>query len=166
MLAEVLYDELRAMARQRLRLEREDHTLQPTALVHEAWMRLVDQTRVDLRGRAHFLALASQSMRRILVDHARKKKSAKRGGRWQRVGLESGFAPAPGSDPLDLVALDAALTTLRKLSERQAQVVELRFFGGLELKEVAQVLEVSLSTVERDWRFASAWLTEELRGTG
>lgn len=160
-LAELVYDELRGLALGYLSRERQDHTLQPTALANEAWLRLIDQERVEWRGRQHFLAVAAQAMRRILVDHARKRRSGKRGGEWGRVPLD-GFELAAGQEEVDVVDLDGALARLEELSERQARVVELRFFGGLELKEAAEVLEVSLSTVERDWRFASAWLSERL----
>jgi len=165
-LADELYGEMRAIAERRLARERVDHTLQPTALVHEAWMRLADQTRVDVEGRSQFLALAAQAMRRILVDHARGKRRAKRGGGWRRVELDadSSVAAAPRDEDgeVDLIALDDALGKLRSVSERQARVVELRFFGGLEVRDVADVLGVSVSTVEREWRFANAWLAAEL----
>jgi len=160
-LLELVYDELRGLAGGYLRSERADHTLQPTALAHEAWMRLVDQSRVQWQGRAHFLAVAAQAMRRILVDHARSKKRQKRGGAWQRVELDPELVQT--AESLDLVALDSALEKLKALDARQAQVVELRFFAGLPVKEVAEVLGVSVGTVERDWRFASAWLAATLR---
>ena len=161
-LFELVYDELRRLAGRYLQAERPDHTLQPTALAHEAWMRLTDQSRVEWEGRSHFLAIAAQAMRRILVDHARSKKREKRGGGWQRVALDPDVSPGR-KESLDLVELDSALEKLRGLHERPSQVVELRFFAGLPEREVAQVLGVSVGTVERDWRFASAWLSEALR---
>jgi RNA polymerase sigma factor (TIGR02999 family) len=157
----LVYDELRSLAAALLERERPDHTLQPTALVHEAWMRLIDQRETEWRDQRHFLAIAAQAMRRILVDHARARRRIKRGGEWARV--EAGEAEGAAADPdLDLVAVDAALTKLRSVAERPARVVELRFFGGLASPQVADVLEVSLSTVEREWRFARAWLASEL----
>lgn len=162
-LLSLVYDELRGLASGYLKSERADHTLQPTALAHEAWMRLVDQSRVQWQGRAHFLAVAAQAMRRILVDHARSKQRQKRGGAWQRVELDPELVQT--AESFDLVALDAALERLKELDARQAQVVELRFFAGLPVKEVAEVLDVSIGTIERDWRFASAWLAATLRGS-
>jgi RNA polymerase sigma factor (TIGR02999 family) len=155
-LLQLAYEELRRLAAAYLDRERPDHTLQPTALVHEAYLRLVDQTRAELRDQEHFLAVAAQAMRRVLVDHARRKRAAKRGGQWGRVELDSRLL-RPG-DGLDVLALDAALERLRELAPRQAQVVELRFFGGLEMTAVARVLGTSLSTVEREWRVARAHL--------
>lgn len=160
-LLSVVYGELRAIAASYLSRERVDHTLQPTALVHEAYLKLVDQERVEWQGRAHFLGVAAQAMRRILIDYARTKKRAKRGGQWHRVELEPG-ALNDEEDSLDLLALDDALIALAELSERQAKVVELRFFGGLSNESVAQALDVSETTVERDWRVARAWLLARL----
>ncbi len=158
----LVYDELRAVAVRRLAAERADHTLTPTALVHEAYIRLVDQDRVEWRGRAHFFAIAARMMRRILVDHARRKQAERRGGGAVHVTLGS----AGGSDDderiHDLLALHDALERLAALDDRQASVVELRFFGGLEVEETAHVLDVSPSTVKRDWAFARAWLLAEL----
>jgi RNA polymerase sigma factor (TIGR02999 family) len=160
----LVYDELRAVAVKRLAAERPDHTLTPTALVHEAYMRLVDQDRVEWRGRAHFFAIAARMMRRILVDHARRKRAASRGGGKVHVTLGNASASHGGDDPgiTDLLALHEALDRLAALDERQASVVELRFFGGLEINEVAVALDVSASTVKRDWAFAQAWLQAEL----
>ena len=159
----LVYDELRNLAGAQLSRERSDNTLQPTALVHEAWMRLIDQNRVAWQGKRHFLAIAAQAMRRILVDHARGKRRAKRGGSWRRVELDDeAFPQADGG--IDVVELEEALTKLAELSKRQASVVEMRFFGGLATEEIAEVLGVTRRTVERDWRFARAWLYEELAG--
>ena len=159
----LVYDEFRALARHYLNQERPNHTLQPTALVNEAYMKLVDQTRVDWQGRSHFFAVAAQAMRRILVDHARSRQRDKRGGGRARVALDEAVALAPEKDE-DVLALDEALEKLAKLDERQAKVVELRFFGGLSVDEVAEALGVSKRTVEGDWTFARAWLSRELRG--
>lgn len=163
----VVYDRLRAMAGAYFREQRSDHTLDPTALVHEAFLRLVDQTRVGGEDRAHFFAVAARAMRLVLADHARRKRAAKRGGEWRRVTLAR--LPAGASDEaLDLLALDEALDKLSSLNERHAQIVELRFFSGLSVEEVARVLDCSKSTVESDWRLARAWLNRELteRGEG
>jgi RNA polymerase sigma-70 factor (ECF subfamily) len=156
----LVYDELRALAESYLQHERPDHTLQATALVHEAYMRLIKQENVDWRNRAHFFAVAAQAIRRILVDHARGHQSAKRGGDRKRVGLDQDLA-VPESD-VDLLALDEALQELARLHERQARIVELRFFGGLSLKEVAEYLEVSRRTIDGDWHMARAWLRGKL----
>jgi RNA polymerase sigma factor (TIGR02999 family) len=161
-LLELLYGELRRVAAGYLELEPGGHTLQPTALVHEAFLRLIDQREVEWRGRAHFLGLAAQAMRRILVDHARAKRRSKRGGGWARIELEPGVAVDLDGD---LVAVDDALSRLREVSERAARVVELRYFGGLAIEAAGEVLGVSPSTVEREWRFARAWLARELAGS-
>jgi RNA polymerase sigma factor (TIGR02999 family) len=158
----LVYDEFRALARHYLAQERANHTLQPTALVHEAYMKLVDQTRVDWQGRSHFFAVAAQAMRRILVDHARSRQRDKRGGGRARVVLDEAVALSPQKDE-DVLALDEALERLAALDPRQAKVVELRFFGGLSVEEVAEALKVSKRTVEGDWTFARAWLSRELR---
>ncbi len=160
----LVYDELRALAESYLRRERSDHTLQATALVHEAYVRLIDQRDVEWRNRAHFFAVAAQAIRRILVDHARTHKRAKRGGGYQRVQLDADVAALPETD-IDLLALDEALRRLADLHARQAQIVELRFFGGLSLKEVAEYIGVSPRTVDGDWSMARAWLRREL-GSG
>jgi RNA polymerase sigma factor (TIGR02999 family) len=160
----LVYDELRALAESYLRRERSDHTLQATALVHEAYVRLIDQRDVEWRNRAHFFAVAAQAIRRILVDHARTHKRAKRGGGYQRVQLDADVAALPETD-IDLLALDEALGRLADLHARQAQIVELRFFGGLSLKEVAEYIGVSPRTVDGDWSMARAWLRREL-GSG
>jgi len=158
----LVYDEFRALARHYLAQERMNHTLQPTALVHEAYMKLVDQTRVDWQGKSHFFAVAAQAMRRILVDHARSRQRDKRGGGRARVVLDEAVALSPQKDE-DVLALDEALEKLATLDPRQAKVVELRFFGGMSVEEVAEALGVSKRTVEGDWTFARAWLGKELR---
>jgi len=163
----VLHDELRDMAHRYMRHERAGHTLQTTALVNEAYLRLVDLKGTDWEDRGHFLAVCAQVMRRILVDAARKRLSAKRGGKLVRVNHSTAVdfeqLPASGSDrAADLCALDDALDTLSEIDPRRAQVIELRFFGGLSVEETADVLNVSPQTVMRDWRIARAWLAREL----
>lgn len=157
----LVYSELRRIAFACLRNERRDHTLQPTALVHEAWIKLADHPG-DCESRNHFLSIAAQAMRRILVDHARARSAEKRGKNADRVTL---YDPpeSPAQSPVDVVALDDALTHLQTLNERQAQVVELRFFAGLPVDDVAAVLGVSRSTIEADWRMARAWLAVRLK---
>ncbi len=157
----LVYDELHGLAEHFMAQERVDHTLQATALVNEAYMRLIDQTQVDWQGRVHFCAVASQMIRRILVDHARKRSAAKRGGGASRVDLTD-ILDLSQEIGVDLLGLDEALQELRGLHERQARVVELRFFGGLNVQETAAVLEVSPRTVKGDWRLARAWLRERL----
>jgi RNA polymerase sigma-70 factor, ECF subfamily len=159
-----VYDELRRLATAYLRRERADHTLQPTALVHEAYMRLSVQERVEWRNREHFLGVAAAMMRRVLVDHARGHKRDKRWGGLRLPLTEAdGYAEGEGED---LVALDDALTKLARRHPQKSRVVELRFFGGLSIEETARVLEVSNSTVERDWKFARAWLAREIDPSG
>lgn len=159
----VIYDDLREMAERLMREERSGHTLQPTALVHEAYLRLVDQTRVEWRDRTHFFAVAATAIRRILVDHARSHLAAKHGGRRERISLEAaGDAEAPTED-VDLPALDEAMARLADFDERKSRIVELRFFAGLSIEETGEVLGVSHATVERDWSLARAWLYRELR---
>ena len=157
----LIYDELRRLAAHYLRRERQGHTLQPTALVHEAYLRLVDQTQTRWENRAHFFGAAAQAMRRILVDHARQHKAAKRGGAEQRVTLDEGLAFAPERG-LDLLALEDALIKLEQVDPQRSRLVELRFFGGLSTEEVAEVMGVSAATVSRQWRAAKAWLHREL----
>ena len=165
----LVYDEMRRLAGSYLRNEGAGHTLQPTALAHEAYIRLLDQRQVSWQNRAHFMGLAAQAMRRILVDHARRRDAQKRGGGAMRVTLEvadaAGEALSTGP-PLDVPAeeLDQALDRLAALDERQARVVELRFFTGLSIEEAAEALEVSPATVKRDWTLARAWLHRELKG--
>lgn len=156
-----VYGELRNLARKYFQRERTDHTLQPTALVHEAYMQLVDQTRVNWRGRIHFFAVAAQAMRRILVDHARRHGAVKRGGGIGRVTLDEALVPGMQPDQ-DLLALDDALVKLAQLDARQARIVELRFFGGLSVAEVATVLDMSKRTAEREWTMIRSWLRREL----
>jgi len=157
----LVYDELRRLASRYLARERPDHTLQATALVHEAYLRLIDQTRVSWQNRAHFIAVAASMMRRILVDHARLHTTEKRGGRRQKLSLDEAISFSKGKD-LDIVALDDALGDLARLDPEQSRIVELRFFGGLTLEETAEVTGVSLSTVRREWEMAKAWLYDQL----
>jgi RNA polymerase sigma factor (TIGR02999 family) len=163
-----LHDELRHMAHRYMRHERAGNTLQTTALVNEAYLRLADVNGLDCQDRVHFLAVCAQVMRRILVDAARKRASAKRGGKLARVSHSTAVdfeqLPAAGSDrAADVCALDDALNTMSQMDPRRAQVIELRFFGGLSVEETAEVLNVSPQTVMRDWRIARAWLARELR---
>jgi RNA polymerase sigma factor (TIGR02999 family) len=157
----LVYDELRALAGAYLARERIGHTLQPTALVHEAYLRLVDQTQVRWRGRVHFLAIGARMMRRVLIDYARRRQRGKRGGDRRRVTLPA-VAHQQQLDLEDLLALDDALTRLTELSPRQARVVELRYFSGLGVDETARFLGVAKRTVEGDWTHARAWLKREL----
>ena len=163
-----VYDELRRLARAYMSRESPGHTLQPTALVHEAYLKLVDQTRVDWKGRTHFFAVGARVMRRLLVDHARERGALKRGAGWQRVTLSAAFEGLPGGGlaPERLLDLNAALERLAELDEREAKIVTLRFFGGLTVEQVAQALDVSERTVENDWRHAQSWLKLELSGGG
>jgi len=156
-----VYTELRALAARYLHRERKDHTLQPTALVHEAYLKLVGQTRVDWQGRARFLAIAAQAMRQILVDHARRHRAAKRGGNRHRIALDDNLVIKSNRN-VDLLALEDALTKLAKLDLRQTQMIELRFFGGLSIAEVAKVMGMSKRSVEREWTMVRAWLRREL----
>ena len=162
-LVPLVYDELRRLAKRRMRLERPDHTLQTTALINEAYLRLVDVHKVHWQNRAHFFALCARLMRRILVDYARRRHYAKRGGGAQPISLDQSLPVAAGRSP-DLVAVDKALHALAEVDARKAQVVELRFFGGLTVEDTAEVLKVSPETVRRDWRIAKAWLLRELSG--
>lgn len=157
----LVYAELRRVAAGYMRRERPGHTLQATALVHEAYIQLVDQTRVTWRNRAHFFAVAAQIMRRILVDHARAHRAQKRGGDARKLTLEEAIGVF-GARDVALEALDDALSTLAQLDPRQGRIVELRFFGGLTIDETAEVLGVSAPTVEREWRMARAWLHSQL----
>lgn len=158
-----VYDELRRQAARYLRREHAGHTLQTTALIHEAYMRLVDQRNVQWQNRAQFFGIAAQMMRRILVDHARTKKRAKRGGSDVKVSLADATIPVEERD-LDVIALDEALTRLAEIDEQQSRVVELRFFSGLTVEETAEVMGISPATVKRDWSMAKAWLHRELSG--
>lgn len=158
----LVYDELRGLARGYMRRERDGHTLQPTALVHEAYGRLVDQ-QTPWENRSHFMAIAATAMRRVLLDYARKQQAAKRGGGLACVTLNEEVALGDDAQ-LDVLALDRALERLSEVDERAGRVVELRFFGGLNIEETAVALDVSPITVKRDWRFARAWLKRELAG--
>jgi RNA polymerase sigma-70 factor, ECF subfamily len=159
----LVYDELRRLAASALRHERPDHTLQPTALVHEAYLRLADEPQARWENRAHFLAVAARAMRRILVDHARGRNARKRGSGAARFPLEDveNAAVDPGQD-LDLVILDEALARLTALDPRQGRIVELRFFGGLSVEETGAVIGASPRTVKRDWQLARVWLKREM----
>ena len=158
----LVYEELRRQASRHLRKERAGHTLQTTALIHEAYLKLVDQRNVRWQNRSHFFAIASQAMRRILVDHARERNREKRGGAAENLPLEEAMFAVSKEKPVDLVALDEALTRLAELDRRQARIVELKYFGGLGNEETAEVLGVSNATVRRDWNFAKAWLHQQL----
>ncbi len=159
----LVYAELHRRAARFLRQERSDHTLQPTALVHEAYLRMLGQREMRLQDRAHFFALAARMMRRVLLDHARKRGTEKRGGRVVEISLEE--APEPSAEPgVDVLVLDDALTRLAAFDPQGASVVELRFFGGLSIEETAAVLGSSAATVTRRWRAARAWLYAELAG--
>jgi RNA polymerase sigma factor (TIGR02999 family) len=165
----VIYGELRRIASSQLRRERPDHTLAPTALVHELYLRLVDQRRATWQHRAQFFGVAAQLMRRILVDHARERQATKRGGSATRVSLEYALeeseaaGPAHGSDALEVLSVDEALSRLARLDADQARIVELRFFAGLTVEETAHLLNRSPRTIKREWRLARAWLYRELR---
>lgn len=159
----MVYEELRRRAKMYLRRERVGHTLQPTALVHETYLRLTKQERVIWQNRAQFYGVAAQMMRRILVDHARAHKMAKRSGQWARVSLADFVAPRQPHD-VDVLDLHAALDELASFDGRKSQVAELRFFGGLSLEETGHVLQISMATVEREWQAARAWLFSRLKG--
>lgn len=164
-LTPLVLHELRRLARLQMRGERHNHTLQTTALVNEAFLRLIDLRRIRWQDRAHFLALSARLMRRILVDHARTRNYQKRGGGAAIVTLDDVVISAPERGA-DLVALDEALENLARVDSRKSQVVELRFFGGLSIEETAEALGVSPETVQRDWRFAKVWLLREISGDG
>lgn len=157
-----IYGELRNLAARYLRRERIDHTLQPTALVHEAYLRLVDQTQVDWKNRAHFFGVAAQMMRRILVDHARSHQASKRGGEFQKVSLEENVDAAVEHSS-ELLALDSALEELAGFDEMKSRIIELRYFGGLTVEETAAALGVTPVTIKRHWRLAKAWLYGRLK---
>jgi RNA polymerase sigma factor (TIGR02999 family) len=157
----LVYAELRRLAAHYLRGERHDHTLQPTALVHEAYLRLTRMQEIDWQSRSHFFATAATLMRRILVDHARAQRAEKREGFREAVSLDDALVVSP-SRSVDLVALDEALEKLAKIDARRSRIVELRFFGGLSEEETAHVLGISARTVKRDWRVAKAWLYNEV----
>ena len=158
-----VYEELRQMAHGYLRRERGAHTLQPTALVHEAYLRLIDETQISWQGRAHFFGVAARVMRRVLVDHARTQAAAKRRAQSEALPLEAAQGIfAPGG--VDFVALDGALQSFSQVAPRPSEVVELKFFGGMTAREIGEVLQVSERTVVKDWEFARAWLRRELNG--
>jgi len=159
----LVYRELRRLARQCMRRERAGHTLQTTALVNEAYLRLVNSSRVEWHDRAHFFAIAAQLMRRVLVDEARKRHDQKRGGEFTRIALDEALMPAHQRE-FDLLALDEALQRLAQFAPRKCRVVEMRFFGGLSINETAAVLGVSADIVKREWRTAKLWLLHELSG--
>jgi RNA polymerase sigma factor (TIGR02999 family) len=160
-LVPLVYAELRRVAHRRMRDERPDHVLQTTALINEAYLRLIDINRVRWQNRAHFYAVAARVMRRILVDAARERDARKRGGEISHVAFDEALMPAPERDT-DLMALDAALGALARADSRRSRVVELRYFGGLSVEETAEVLGVCVETVARDWRLAKLWLLREL----
>lgn len=159
----LVYEELRRQASRFLRKERAGHTLQTTALIHEAYIKLVGQEQVDWQNRSHFFAIASQAMRRILVDHARSRHRDKRGGAVEALPLDEAIAVGAPQPNVDLIALDEALRRLEKLDPRQAKVVELRYFSGLTNEETAKALGLSSASVRNDWTMAKAWLREQLR---
>lgn len=164
-LFEAVFGELRRLAGDLMRTERTGHTLQATALVNEAYIRLVDDTKIDWRNRAHFFGTAARAMRQILVDHARQRGAAKRGGGWQRVTLDDAVALTAGRD-IEILDLDRVLTKLGEMDRRMARIVELRTFAGLSVEEVAQVLGVSIRTIHNDWRVAKMWLARQLSEGG
>jgi RNA polymerase sigma factor (TIGR02999 family) len=164
-LVPLVYKELHRLARIYMRREKAGHTLQTTALVHEAYVRLIDASKVRWQNRAHFFAVSAQLMRRILVDFARSRNYQKRGGDARRASFSEALKLSSHENP-DIVALDEALTTLANVDERKSQVVELRYFGGLSVEETAEALNVSPETVKRDWRLAKAWLLRHLEAEG
>lgn len=158
----LVYNDLRHLAVHYLQRERPDHTLQPTALVHEAYLRLIDQRSVNWQNRAHFYGVAAQMMRRVLVDYARAHRTEKRGGAAPKLSLDDAIGLSDKKEA-DLVALDEALTRLAALEPQQSRIVELRFFGGLTVEEVAEVMGISPATIKREWSMAKAWLYREIR---
>ncbi|HSO75207.1 MAG TPA: sigma-70 family RNA polymerase sigma factor [Blastocatellia bacterium] len=164
-LVPVVYEELRRLASSYMRHERSGHTLQTSALVNEAYMRLVDYRQMQWQSRAHFFAVAAQAMRRVLVDHARKQRFAKRGGGAVKVSLDESLAVSQ-KQAADLIALDDALTDLEAIDPRKSRIVELRYIGGLNIEETAEVLDISPATVQREWRAAKAWLYRAIKEGG
>ncbi|WP_182871036.1 ECF-type sigma factor [Stieleria mannarensis] len=160
-LLELVYEDFRSMAAAYLRHEPNEVTLQPTALVHEAFLRLIDQKQVQWQGRTHFLAIGAKAMRRVLVDNARRRNRKKRGGAAKRIPFQDQLFLSPDHDH-DLIAVDQLLAELQEIDARQAQIVELRFFGGMTSAEVAEYLDLSKSTVDREWRVVRAWLRQQL----
>ncbi len=163
-LVPLVYDDLRRMAAAYMQREPAGHALQPTALVHEAYVRLIDQRQVKWRNRAHFFGVAAGMMRRILVDQARLRRAGKRGGHWQRITLLGDQPGSEGPDPIDVLALHEALERLAAFDAQQERIVELRYFGGLTIEEAAEVMSISPATVVREWTIAKAWLRAELSG--
>jgi len=159
----LVYDELRRLARSYMRREQADNTLQPTALVNEAYMKLIDQRDVRWQNRAHFFGIAAQLMRRILVDRARSRNAAKRGGEDKPVALDFAQVSSPDKPDIDVIALDDALAKLAEIDPKQSKVVELKFFGGLTNEEISEVLKISPATVKREWKVTKAWLYREIR---
>jgi RNA polymerase sigma factor (TIGR02999 family) len=157
----LIYDELRRLARSYLRRERMGHTLQPTALVHEAFLRLIDQSQVNWQSRAHFFGIAARLMRQVLINHAEARQAAKRGGSAERISLND-LEFSPVEEEVDLMALNEALKNLESQDPPQGQIVELRFFSGLTIEEIAEVMRISPATVKREWSTARAWLRREL----
>jgi RNA polymerase sigma factor (TIGR02999 family) len=162
----IVYADLRRVAAGYMRREAADHALQPTALVHEAFVRLVDQRQVKWRNRAHFFGVAAGLMRRILVDHARRRRAEKRGGGWERVTLVGDEAATDTHKAIDVLALDEALGRLAQFDPQQERIVELRYFGGLTIEEAAEVVGISAATVVREWTIAKAWLRADLLRSG
>jgi RNA polymerase sigma factor (TIGR02999 family) len=162
-LVELVYSQLRALARSFMRRQPEAHTLEPTALVHEAFLRLIGDEHVQWNDRAHFFAACGEVMRHILADHARRQRAAKRGGAVRQITLHNTFGATPDTS-IDIIALDDALATLASLNKRHARIVECRFFAGMTVPEVAEVLGVSARTVDSDWAMARAWLSARLSG--
>ncbi|MBX3352940.1 MAG: sigma-70 family RNA polymerase sigma factor [Phycisphaeraceae bacterium] len=162
----LVYAELHSLAEAFFRRERQEHTLQPTALVHEAYLRLVDQTSIEWKSRNQFFVIAAKAMRNILVDHARSRGRLKRGGDWREVTLDAVEADLGGTetDPIDLIAVSEALDRLSRLDERKARLVELRFFAGLNEADAAELMGIARSTASEEWRMARAWLHNELKG--
>jgi len=158
----LVYDELHLQAARYLRRESQGHTLQTTALIHETYLKLIDQREVEWQNRAHFFAIAAQAMRRIMVDYARTKQREKRGGGDEKLSLEAAMSVAADESSVDLIALDEALTRLAEIDLQQARVVELRYFSGLSLEETAEALHISRATAAREWNVARAWLRREL----
>lgn len=158
----IIYKELRNLAINRLKSEKQNHTLQPTELAHEAYLRLVDQNSYGFQNRTQFFSLAAKMMRNILVDYAKSKNAVKRGGDMQKVSLEKTIVAVPEMD-LDIIALDSELKKLSEIDEIKSQIVELKFFGGLTTKEIAEIVNKSISTVEREWAFSRAWLHQKLK---
>ena len=158
----LVYDELRRQAARYLRRERPGHTLQTTALIHETYLKLVDQRNVDWQNRAHFFGIAAQAMKRILLDYAKARHREKRGGAAENMPLDEARFVVSGEKSVDLIALDAALTRLSEFDARQASIVELKFFAGFSIEEIGETLHISIATVKREWNFAKAWLHSEI----